>query len=106
MAPSAILPTTIEASKTPNEAVKPRSLTEPAKPAEPVTVASPPNAILHRTSWTPPVAVRGEGIYVDLEDGPRIIDAVGGAAVNCIGSGHPKVIQAITDQLQKLICTY
>jgi 4-aminobutyrate aminotransferase-like enzyme len=63
-------------------------------------------AILHRTPWIPPVAVSGKGVYLELEDGSRIIDAVGGAAVNCIGSGHPRVIKAIKDQLEKLACEY
>jgi 4-aminobutyrate aminotransferase-like enzyme len=61
-------------------------------------------ALLHRTPWVPPVAVKGEGVHLILEDGTRMIDAVGGAAVSCIGSGHPKVIQAVKDQLDKLVC--
>lgn len=63
-----------------------------------------PTAILHRTPWTPPVAVSGEGIYLTLEDGRTIIDGVGGAAVNCIGNTHPVVVQAIKDQLDKVSC--
>ncbi|KAI9573982.1 hypothetical protein HD554DRAFT_2202087 [Boletus coccyginus] len=63
-------------------------------------------SILHRTPWTPPVAVRGEGIYVDLEDGRRVIDGVGGAAVSCIGTSHPKVIAAIKEQLDTLPYVY
>lgn len=47
-----------------------------------------PTSILHRTPWCPPVAVAAEGIYYDLEDGRRVIDAVGGAAVTCIGLGY------------------
>ncbi|KIK93489.1 hypothetical protein PAXRUDRAFT_828930 [Paxillus rubicundulus Ve08.2h10] len=63
-------------------------------------------SILHRTPWTPPVAVRGEGIYIDLEDGRRVIDGIGGAAVSCLGSSHPKVIKAIKDQLDTLTYVY
>jgi adenosylmethionine-8-amino-7-oxononanoate aminotransferase len=55
--------------------------------------------------WRLPVAVKGEGIYLELEDGSRIIDGVGGAAVTCIGSGNPKVAKAISNQLQELVCT-
>jgi E3 ubiquitin-protein ligase TRIP12 len=62
-------------------------------------------SILHRTPWTPPVAVRGEGIYVDLQDGRRVIDGIGGAAVSCIGTSHPKVIAAIKEQLDTLTCS-
>jgi adenosylmethionine-8-amino-7-oxononanoate aminotransferase len=63
-----------------------------------------PTAILHRTPLPPPVAARAEGIYIDLEDGRRVIDAVGGAAVACIGNNHPKVLQAIKDQVDKMSC--
>lgn len=62
-------------------------------------------SILHRTPWTPPVALRGEGIYVDLEDGRRVIDGIGGAAVSCIGTSHPKVISAMKEQIDTLTCS-
>ncbi|KAH0582800.1 hypothetical protein H2248_010709 [Termitomyces sp. 'cryptogamus'] len=65
-----------------------------------------PTAILHRTPWTPPVAKGAEGIYVDLEDGRRVLDAVGGAAVTCLGNSHPKVIQAMKDQIDNLSYVY
>ncbi|KAK2463604.1 hypothetical protein APHAL10511_004355 [Amanita phalloides] len=64
------------------------------------------SSILHRTPWRLPVAVRGQGIYYDLEGGQRIIDGVGGAAVACIGNGHPKVVQAMKDQIDKVAYTY
>lgn len=60
--------------------------------------------ILHRTPWRPPTAVGGEGIYIQLENGPKIIDGVGGAAVACLGMGNTKVTKAITEQLGKLAC--
>lgn len=63
-------------------------------------------SILHRTPWTPPVAIHAEGIYVDLEDGRRVIDGIGGAAVSCIGTNHPKVIAAMKDQLDTLTCPF
>lgn len=63
-------------------------------------------AILHRTPWRPPVAVTGKGVYVTLEDGREIIDAVGGSAVACIGNGHPVVQQAIKEQVDKLACEW
>ncbi|KAI6126478.1 PLP-dependent transferase [Pisolithus croceorrhizus] len=59
-----------------------------------------PTSILHRTPWQPPVAVAAEGLYIDLEDGQRLIDGVGGAC------SHPKVIQAIKDQLDTLTYVY
>jgi len=63
-----------------------------------------PTAILHRTPWRPPVAVSGQGIYITLEDGREVIDAVGGAAVVCIGNGHPVVQEAVKEQVDKLAC--
>jgi adenosylmethionine-8-amino-7-oxononanoate aminotransferase len=63
-----------------------------------------PTAILHRTPWQPPVAVSGQGIYITLEDEKKVIDAVGGAAVVCIGNGHPVVQEALKKQVDKLAC--
>ncbi|KAI0037907.1 PLP-dependent transferase [Auriscalpium vulgare] len=65
-----------------------------------------PTAILHRTPWRPPVAVSGKGVYITLEDGRTVLDAVGGAAVACIGNGHPAIQQAIKDQVDKLSYVY
>jgi len=62
------------------------------------------SAILHRTPWAPPTAVRASGINIELEDGSQVIDAVGGAAVSCLGMGNQKVMDAITSQLGKLTC--
>ena len=64
-----------------------------------------PTSILHRTPWQPPVAESAEGIYITLEDGTHLIDAVGGAAVTCVGNSHPKVMQSIKDQVDKVSCT-
>ena len=63
-----------------------------------------PTSILHRTPWRPPVAKSADGSYVTLENGQRLLDAVGGAAVACIGNGHPKVVQAIKDQVDQVAC--
>jgi len=69
------------------------------------TIPPRPTAIFHRTPWIPPVATSAQGIYIDLENGTRLLDAVGGAAVACLGYSHPKVIQAIKDQVDKVSCT-
>lgn len=65
-----------------------------------------PTSIIHRTPWRPPVATSAEGIYIELEDGRRLIDGAGGAAVACLGMSHPKVIQAIKDQVDRVPCAY
>ncbi len=54
--------------------------------------------VLHRSGGQPPVAVGGDGIYLHLAGGTRIIDASGGAAVACLGHGNRRIAQAIGDQ--------
>src|ERR1700744_4545870 len=54
--------------------------------------------LLHRSGAIPPIAVRGEGIYLHTEDGRAIIDASGGAAVACLGHGNRRVAEAIGRQ--------
>lgn len=75
-------------------------------PAAEKKAAVKASSILHRTPWTPPVAVSAEGIYITLEDGRTVIDSVGGAAVACIGNGNPSVKQAIKDQVEKVSYVY
>jgi adenosylmethionine-8-amino-7-oxononanoate aminotransferase len=59
--------------------------------------------VFHRTtSAIPPVAVRGEGILLIDADGRRYIDACGGAAVSCLGHGHPVITAAIAEQAARL----
>ncbi|KAG5340283.1 hypothetical protein C0989_002299 [Termitomyces sp. Mn162] len=67
---------------------------------------SRPTAILHRTPLTPPVAKSAEGMYINLEDGRRVLDAVGGTGVACLGNSHPKVIQAMKDQIDNVSYVY
>jgi adenosylmethionine-8-amino-7-oxononanoate aminotransferase len=59
--------------------------------------------VLHRSlRETPPKAVGGEGVYLIAEDGRRVIDASGGAAVSCLGHQHPRVIAAMAKQASTL----
>jgi hypothetical protein len=44
------------------------------------------------------------GPYITLQDGKQIIDGVGGAAVSCIGNGHPAVVKAVQQQVEKMAC--
>ncbi|MEM8826686.1 MAG: aspartate aminotransferase family protein, partial [Pseudomonadota bacterium] len=50
----------------------------------------------------PPTAVRGDGIEIIDADGKRYIDASGGAAVSCLGHSHPRVIEAIKEQVDQI----
>lgn len=59
--------------------------------------------VLHRQLHAPlPVAVRGEGVTLIDQDGRRYLDASGGAAVSCLGHGHPDVLAAMHAQLDRL----
>jgi adenosylmethionine-8-amino-7-oxononanoate aminotransferase len=59
--------------------------------------------VLHRhTRLDPPVAVGGEGVFLFDASGNRYLDASGGAAVSCLGHGHPAVVAAIRAQAEKL----
>lgn len=59
--------------------------------------------VIHRhTHLTPPTASKGEGAYIIDTTGKRYLDASGGAAVSCLGHSHPKVIQAIKDQVDQI----
>ncbi len=49
-----------------------------------------------------PSAARGQGAYLFDTTGKAYLDASGGAAVSCLGHGHPKVIAAIKAQLDKM----
>lgn len=50
----------------------------------------------------PPTAVSGQGVYLTDADGKRYIDASGGAAVSCLGHGHPDVLAAMHAQIDQL----
>ncbi len=59
--------------------------------------------ILHRQiGGTLPVAVGGSGIEIVDSTGKRYLDASGGAAVSCLGHGHPAVTRALQEQLDRL----
>jgi adenosylmethionine-8-amino-7-oxononanoate aminotransferase len=49
-----------------------------------------------------PVAVSGSGVEIVDADGKRYLDASGGAAVSCLGHGHPDVLAAMHKQLEAL----
>ena len=66
--------------------------------------ASRPSRILHRNlrGGAPPIAVGGHGVWLHTADGQEFLDASGGAAVSCLGHGHPQVIAAIQRQAGEL----
>ncbi|HIE25689.1 TPA: aspartate aminotransferase family protein [Candidatus Poribacteria bacterium] len=47
--------------------------------------------------------VRGKGCYVWDADGGKYLDFLGGLAVNGLGHCHPKVVEAVQEQAEKLL---
>jgi adenosylmethionine-8-amino-7-oxononanoate aminotransferase len=59
--------------------------------------------ILHRSlSTSYGTAMNAEGCYVRDAQGRQYIDASGGAAVSCLGHSHPRVVEAMKRQMEKL----
>jgi len=49
-----------------------------------------------------PVAVSASGVEISDAGGRRYLDASGGAAVSCLGHGHPDVLAAMRRQLDTI----
>jgi adenosylmethionine-8-amino-7-oxononanoate aminotransferase len=59
--------------------------------------------IIHRhLHVTPPAAGGGEGVFITDAAGQAYLDACGGAAVSCLGHGHPDVLAAMHAQIDRL----
>jgi adenosylmethionine-8-amino-7-oxononanoate aminotransferase len=59
--------------------------------------------ILHRQlRGMLPTAASGHGIVIVDADGNEYLDASGGAAVSCLGHGHPDVVAAMHAQIDRL----
>ena len=67
------------------------------------TLSSLDTQVFHRHLHVkPPVATGGQGLLLTDAEGRSYIDASGGAAVSCLGHGHPDVIAAMHAQIDKL----
>ncbi|OOY28776.1 aspartate aminotransferase family protein [Thioclava sp. L04-15] len=54
------------------------------------------------TKSNPPLAVKGEGVYIFDSNGKRYLDGSGGAAVSCLGHSDADVISAIKNQIDAI----
>ena len=59
--------------------------------------------IMNTYNRLPIVLEKGEGSWVYDTDGNAYLDFVGGIAVNCLGHGHPVILEALQEQAQKMI---
>lgn len=61
------------------------------------------SAMLHRNlRETPHKVISAHGHYLTLDNGQRILDATGGAAVACIGHGDERVKKALIVQMNEV----
>jgi adenosylmethionine-8-amino-7-oxononanoate aminotransferase len=59
--------------------------------------------VLHRQiAHAYPVATRSEGTFITDSQGKTYIDASSGAAVSCLGHGHPDVLASMREQMDRL----
>ncbi len=59
--------------------------------------------ILHRQlRGQYPLAVSAQGCFITDASGKRYLDASGGAAVSCLGHGHPDVLAAMHAQIERI----
>src|SRR5262245_17092830 len=64
---------------------------------------APASRVMHRSlRELPPRAVGGQGAWILDSSGRRYLDACGGAAVSCLGHGHPAVLAAMHEQIDRL----
>ena len=50
----------------------------------------------------PPLALTGQGMFIHDSNGKAVIDGSGGAAVACLGHGHPRMLEAMRAQMDRL----
>ena len=61
------------------------------------------SSVFYRSPNHPyPRGARGEGVYLFDETGKAYLDGSGGAAVTCLGHGHPDIIAAVQQQVEQL----
>jgi adenosylmethionine-8-amino-7-oxononanoate aminotransferase len=59
--------------------------------------------VMHRSlRAVPPVAVAAQGLRITDAQGRVYLDACGGAAVSCLGHGHPEVLAAMRAQIERV----
>ncbi|MGH8145325.1 MAG: acetylornithine transaminase [Rhodanobacteraceae bacterium] len=61
------------------------------------------NALMEITARPELVFVRGEGSWLEDHHGKRYLDFIQGWAVNCLGHGHPAMLEALERQSRQLI---
>lgn len=105
MAPSAVLCDNISSSpRPPPDSLKTngrRATME--EDALPLKLSDETTHLFHRSFAQPLKMIdSSDGHILTMDDGHRVLDACGGAAVACIGQGNKEVIAAAVDQMAKI----
>jgi acetylornithine/N-succinyldiaminopimelate aminotransferase len=67
-----------------------------------VPVTAPTDHLMGVYNRAPLAFERGEGVRLYSTDGEAYLDCLAGIAVTALGHGHPKLVQAVKDQADKL----
>lgn len=74
--------------------------------ANPVPMNDEADSVLHSwcvpAQWNAPTVVGGQGAWLHLEDGRRVLDMSSLAECSLLGHQHPKLVQAIQQQAAQL----
>ena len=70
--------------------------------APPVSPAVPSDHLMGVYARAPLAFERGEGVRLYTAEGEEYLDCMAGIAVTALGHGHPKLVQAVKDQAEKL----
>src|SRR5664279_1125547 len=65
-------------------------------------VPVPADHIMGVYARAPLAFTRGEGVRLYTEEGEAYLDCLAGIAVNALGHAHPRLVQAVKDQAEKL----
>ncbi len=64
-----------------------------------------PGHVMHTYGRIPVTFTRGEGVWLEDEQGQRYLDALSGIAVCSLGHAHPAIVETICQQAGRLIHT-
>jgi len=71
-------------------------------PSSAADIAVPADHIMGVYNRAPLAFERGEGVRLYTAEGEAYLDCMAGIAVNALGHAHPKLVQAVKDQAEKL----
>jgi len=84
------------------------SLTPPLSTPTPAAAGPQDSAVMNTYSRLDVTFSHGQGLQMWDLKGRRYLDALAGIAVNTLGHGHPQLVEALQDQVAKMIhcCNY